>query len=124
MKLYSKDDYLKAAELGEVSMIDARHVVSLLDEVTEGKDHVPEAGKMMTLAEWYEDYKTINKVNIPLYKLLPKYAAYVAEIKERKAALAAWKAARKRYINTDTEMTMAGELAFEKWYDYWKEEIK
>jgi hypothetical protein len=33
MKLYSKEDFLKAAEEGEVSMIDAEHVVSLLDEV-------------------------------------------------------------------------------------------
>ena len=30
---YTKEQYLKAAELGEVSMIDAKHVVSLLDEV-------------------------------------------------------------------------------------------
>jgi len=29
---YTKAEYLKAAELGEVSMIDAEHVVSLLDE--------------------------------------------------------------------------------------------
>jgi len=30
---YTKDDFLKAAQKGEVSMIDAKHVVSLLDEV-------------------------------------------------------------------------------------------
>lgn len=35
MKLYSKKQILKAAELGEVSMIDAKHIVSLLDEVVE-----------------------------------------------------------------------------------------
>lgn len=29
---YTKQEILKAAEIGEVSMIDARHVVSLLDE--------------------------------------------------------------------------------------------
>jgi hypothetical protein len=31
-KKYTIEVYLKAAELGEVSMIDARHVCSLLDE--------------------------------------------------------------------------------------------
>ena len=30
---YKKEDFLKAAELGEVSMIDAKHIVSLLDDV-------------------------------------------------------------------------------------------
>jgi len=29
---YTKEVILKAAEIGEVSMIDARHIVSLLDE--------------------------------------------------------------------------------------------
>jgi hypothetical protein len=29
---YTPEEYLKAAEIGEVSMIDAKHVVSLLDE--------------------------------------------------------------------------------------------
>lgn len=32
MKRYSKKEILKAAELGEVSMIDAKHIVSLLDD--------------------------------------------------------------------------------------------
>jgi hypothetical protein len=32
MKKYTKEEILKAAEIGEVSMIDARHIVSLLDE--------------------------------------------------------------------------------------------
>ena len=32
MKKYTKEEFLKAAEIGEVSMIDAKHVVSLLDE--------------------------------------------------------------------------------------------
>ncbi len=31
-KKYTKEEILKAAEIGEVSMIDARHIVSLLDE--------------------------------------------------------------------------------------------
>ena len=34
-KKYTADEFLKAAELGEVSMIDARHIVSLLDEVSQ-----------------------------------------------------------------------------------------
>lgn len=34
MKKYTKEEFLKAAELGEVSMIEAKHIVSLLDEVT------------------------------------------------------------------------------------------
>ena len=32
MKKYTKEEFLKAAEIGEVSMIDAKHTVSLLDE--------------------------------------------------------------------------------------------
>ncbi len=32
MKKYTKEQILIAAEIGEVSIIDARHVVSLLDE--------------------------------------------------------------------------------------------
>lgn len=32
MKKYTKEQILIAAEIGEVSMIDARHIVSLLDE--------------------------------------------------------------------------------------------
>lgn len=34
---FTKPEYLEAAELGEVSMIDAKHVVSLLDEVRNGR---------------------------------------------------------------------------------------
>ena len=33
MRKYTKEEFLQAAELGEVSMIDAKHIVSLLDEV-------------------------------------------------------------------------------------------
>lgn len=32
MKKYTKEQILIAAEIGEVSMIDAKHIVSLLDE--------------------------------------------------------------------------------------------
>jgi hypothetical protein len=32
-ELYTKQEFLDAAKLGEVSMIDAKHIVSLLDEV-------------------------------------------------------------------------------------------
>ncbi|MFY8160504.1 MAG: hypothetical protein ACOVNU_04180 [Candidatus Kapaibacteriota bacterium] len=34
-ELYTKQEFLNAAEMGEVSMIDARHIVSLLDEARE-----------------------------------------------------------------------------------------
>jgi len=37
MNTYTKQQILKAAKLGEVSMIDARHIVSLLDEVVESE---------------------------------------------------------------------------------------
>lgn len=32
MKRYTTTEILRAAEIGEVSMIDAKHIVSLLDE--------------------------------------------------------------------------------------------
>ena len=35
MKKYTKEEILFAGEIGEVSMIDVRHVVSLLDEARE-----------------------------------------------------------------------------------------
>jgi hypothetical protein len=34
---YTKQEFLDAAKFGEVSMIDAKHVVSLLDEARESK---------------------------------------------------------------------------------------
>jgi hypothetical protein len=35
MKLYTKEDFLKAADFCEVSMIDARYIISRIDEVTD-----------------------------------------------------------------------------------------
>ena len=35
MRLYTKEDFLKAAEFCEVSMIDARYIISRIDEVTD-----------------------------------------------------------------------------------------
>jgi hypothetical protein len=32
-EMYTKQDFLNAAEVGQVSMIDAKYIVSLLDEV-------------------------------------------------------------------------------------------
>ena len=46
MRKYTKEDFLKAAELGEVSMIDAKHIVSRLDEV-----------KIMTREEYQKQYQ-------------------------------------------------------------------
>ena len=46
MKKYTKEEFLKAAELGEVSMIDAKHIVSRLDEV-----------KIMTREEYQKQYQ-------------------------------------------------------------------
>ena len=46
MRKYTKEDFLKAAELGEVSMIDAKHIVSRLDEV-----------KIMTREEYQKEYQ-------------------------------------------------------------------
>ena len=37
MKLYTKEDFLKAAEFCEVSMIDAKYIIERIDEVT---DHI------------------------------------------------------------------------------------
>ena len=44
MKTYTKEQILKAAELGEVSMIDANHIVSLLEEVEDS--HNPDWGRV------------------------------------------------------------------------------
>jgi len=37
---YTKQEFLNAAEAGEVSMIDAKHIVSLLDEVKEKVNNI------------------------------------------------------------------------------------
>lgn len=34
MKLYTKEDFLKAAEFCEVSMIDSKYIIERIDEVT------------------------------------------------------------------------------------------
>ena len=73
---YTKEQFLKAAELGEVSMIDAKHIVSLLDEVElpqqndvreDGVEKHPleilrnkiknEIGKPMMSSSYYGGYK-------------------------------------------------------------------
>ena len=46
MRKYTKEEFLKAAELGEVSMIDAKHIVSRLDEI-----------KIMTRKEYQKQYQ-------------------------------------------------------------------
>jgi hypothetical protein len=35
MKLYTKEDFLKAADFCEVSMIDAKYIIERIDEVTD-----------------------------------------------------------------------------------------
>ena len=35
MKLYTKEDFLKAAKFCEVSMIDAKYIIERIDEVTD-----------------------------------------------------------------------------------------
>lgn len=40
MKKYTKEQFLLAAQMGEVSMIDARHIVSLLDEVVSQQNKI------------------------------------------------------------------------------------
>jgi len=35
MKLYTKEDFLKAAEFCEVSMIDAKYIIERIDEVSD-----------------------------------------------------------------------------------------
>lgn len=35
MKLYTKEDFLKATEFCEVSMIDAKYIIERIDEVTD-----------------------------------------------------------------------------------------
>ena len=52
MRKYTKEEFLKAAELGEVSMIDAKHIVSLLDEV-----------KITTRKEYQKQYQKYYAVS-------------------------------------------------------------
>lgn len=70
---YTKEDFLKAAELGEVSMIDARHIVSLLDEVTQlpqqeiSDEEIEKKAKQYTFDEYgkfdYVKYDTYDNYN-------------------------------------------------------------
>jgi hypothetical protein len=54
---YTPEEYLKAAEIGEVSMIDAKHVVSLLDEARE------------VLSKGFDCWKCKNSFSNPMDEL-------------------------------------------------------
>lgn len=58
MKKYTKEEFLKAAERGEVSMIDAKHIISRLD------DELEDAFKLITeYQEWRRGSETISMPN-------------------------------------------------------------
>lgn len=52
---YTKEEFLNAAELGEVSMIDAMHIVSLLDKA---RSKIGNSDNSQTAVEWF--VKTIT----------------------------------------------------------------
>lgn len=57
MNKYTKEEFLKAAEIGEVSMIDARHIISLLDEakaMIENKSNIPMRNKILEACKTYD----------------------------------------------------------------------
>ncbi len=64
MKTYTKEEILKAAEIGEVSMIDAKHIVSLLDEartMIENKSNIKIREKLFDICNTdmaYINYKS------------------------------------------------------------------
>ena len=43
---YSKEEIIKAAEIGEINMLDAKHIVSLLDEAKQ-TDYLTKASKLL-----------------------------------------------------------------------------
>jgi vacuolar-type H+-ATPase subunit H len=57
-RMYTKDDVLKAGEIGEINHHDYKHIVSLLDEAKkipmENKEteHIPDGRKTMSSIEW------------------------------------------------------------------------
>jgi hypothetical protein len=55
--MYTIEEYLKAAEIGEVSMIDATHVVSLLDEARD------EINKQNTMISTRFEESLLNLIN-------------------------------------------------------------
>ena len=66
MRKYTKEEFLKAAELGEVSMIDAKYIVSLLDEVKMTrkeyqkqyqKDYAASGKKKEAQSRYYQKHK-------------------------------------------------------------------
>jgi hypothetical protein len=66
MKKYTKEEFLKAAEIGEVSMIDAKHIVSLLDEIKMTrkeyqkqyqKDYAASGKKKEAQSRYYQKHK-------------------------------------------------------------------
>ena len=54
MKLYTKKDFLKAAEFCEVSIIDAKYIIERIDEVTDPIE-LPSDEEIESKAEDYTD---------------------------------------------------------------------
>lgn len=57
---YTKEEFLKAAELGEVSMIDAKHICSRLDEVvglSQQNDDVREQGNAKKVLSKLKEFR-------------------------------------------------------------------
>jgi len=67
MKLYTKKDFLKAAEFCEVSMIDAKYIIERIDEVTDpielpSDEEIWEEGKLVFSEKGKTIYTHYNTV--------------------------------------------------------------
>ena len=74
---YTKAEYLKAAELGEVSMIDAEHVVSLLDEARNEMNALwtkKMEEQLQLITKCIEWFKENSKRTIDVNKLINVYS--------------------------------------------------
>lgn len=77
IKKYTTEQILKAAEIGEVSMIDANHIVSLLDEAVEiltNKDLIKKSKKKYEFLGQKCTYimlnKALEKYNVTIEQIL------------------------------------------------------
>lgn len=76
MKLYTKEDFLKAAEFCEVSMIDAKYIIERIDEVTD-PTKLPSDEEINEVAMVVYGFNARDVKDVLEYKAFKRGAKYV-----------------------------------------------
>lgn len=76
IKLYTKEDFLKAAEFCEVSMIDAKYIIERIDEVTDPIE-LPSDEEIGRIAMGLYGFKATSVKDVLEYKAFQRGAKMV-----------------------------------------------